>query len=287
MKPLLFSTVTALSLTSALCADMDFTLFGDTKFNGELRPRYENVDVDNSGKDQANAYTIRATLGLESTLLGIDALSMKVDGTTVQTIGAEHYNDLSSDARTAYEVVADPEQSRFTQAYLQYRYGATTLKAGRQIINLDNQRFIGSVDWRQMPQSFDAVTIHNTSVPGLDLTGAYVYSYATVFDEPTWKSTSLLLNGSYTVNEQLKVTLYDYMESAMLSGGASGSAGTSPAATSTVSGSRGIIVPNTPDKTMRPTKQLALPNKKMMPAITISRYSPTSVVYLQELDMSF
>lgn len=211
MKPLLFSTVTALSLTSALCADMDFTLFGDTKFNGELRPRYENVDVDNSGKDQANAYTIRATLGLESTLLGIDALSMKVDGTTVQTIGAEHYNDLSSDARTAYEVVADPEQSRFTQAYLQYRYGATTLKAGRQIINLDNQRFIGSVDWRQMPQSFDAVTIHNTSVPGLDLTGAYVYSYATVFDEPTWKSTSLLLNGSYTVNEQLKVTLYDYM----------------------------------------------------------------------------
>lgn len=216
MKKITLSAVAVLSLasgfSSTLSAD-EFTLFGNAKFNGEVKARYENVDITDSGKMNANAYTVRGTLGLEATLLGIDGLTMKVDGTTVQTLGGTKYdNDPSAmlgDSR--YEVVADPEQTRFTQGYLQYKMGATTAKAGRQIVNLDNQRFVGSVDWRQMPQSLDAVSVTNTSVAGLTLTGAYVYGYATVFDEPTWDSKSVILNGSYKVNDMLKVTAYDYM----------------------------------------------------------------------------
>lgn len=215
MKKITLSAVAILSMastfTSTLSADDSFTLFSNTKFNGEVRARYENVNDESNTAAQANAYTLRATLGIETNLLGIDGLSMKVDGTTVQTIGAENYNDKSPDAHTGYDVVADPEQTRFTQAYLQYKLGNTVLKAGRQIINLDNQRFIGSVDWRQMMQSMDAVTLTNTSITGLTLTGAYVYSYATVFDEPTWDSKSVILNGSYKISDMLKVTAYDYM----------------------------------------------------------------------------
>ncbi|MDD5211799.1 MAG: alginate export family protein [Sulfuricurvum sp.] len=214
MKKITLSAVAVLSLAGGLSSTLganDFTLFSDAKVNGEVRARYENVDLEDSGKMEANAYTVRATLGLEAKLLGVDGLSMKVDGTTVQTIGGTRYNDLSPTKDTRYEVVADPEQTRFTQAYLQYKYGATTAKAGRQIVNLDNQRFIGSVDWRQMMQSMDAVTVTNTSVAGLTLTGAYVYGYATVFDEPTWDSKSVILNGSYKVNDMVKVTAYDYM----------------------------------------------------------------------------
>jgi len=215
MKKITLSAVTVLSLASGffntVSASDDFTLFSDAKFNGEVRARYENVDLEDSGKMEANAYTVRATLGLDAKLLGVEGLSMKVDGTTVQTIGGTRYNDLSPTKDTRYEVVADPEQTRFTQAYLQYKYGATTAKAGRQIVNLDNQRFIGSVDWRQMMQSLDALTVTNTSVAGLTLTGAYVYGYATVFDEPTWDSKSVILNGSYKVNDMVKVTAYDYM----------------------------------------------------------------------------
>lgn len=215
MKKITLSAVTVLSLASGfsntVSASDDFTLFSDAKFNGEVRARYENVDLEDSGKMEANAYTVRATLGLDTKLLGVDGLSMKVDGTTVQTIGGTRYNDLSPTKDTRYEVVADPEQTRFTQAYLQYKYGATSAKAGRQIVNLDNQRFIGSVDWRQMMQSLDALTVTNTSVAGLTLTGAYVYGYATVFDEPTWDSKSVILNGSYKVNDMVKVTAYDYM----------------------------------------------------------------------------
>ena len=140
MKKITLSAVAVLSLASGfantLSADDGFTLFSNTKWNGEVRARYENVDVEDSTKSEANANTVRATLGLEATLLGLDGLSMKVDGTTVQTIGGLHYNGLNSEGNTKNEVVADPEQTRFTQGYLQYKYGKTTGKVGRQIVNL-------------------------------------------------------------------------------------------------------------------------------------------------------
>ncbi len=214
MKKITLSAVAVLSLasgfSSTLSAD-EFTLFSNTKFNGEIKARYENVDDQSNTVQQANAYTVRAMLGLETTLLGVDGLTMKVDGTTVQTIGGTKYNDLSATKFTNYDTVADPEQTRFTQGYLQYKIGATTGKAGRQIVNLDNQRFIGSVDWRQMPMSLDAVSVANTSIPGLNLYGAYIYSYETIFNERTYDSKSVILNGSYKVNDMLKVTAYDYM----------------------------------------------------------------------------
>jgi hypothetical protein len=217
MKKITLSAVAVLSLaggfSSTLSASDDFTLFSNSKFNGEVKARYENVDDLGNSAQQANAYTVRLMLGLETTLLGIDGLSLKVDGTTVQTIGGTKYDNNPSPAigDGRYDVVADPEQSRFTQGYLQYKYGATTAKAGRQLVNLDNQRFIGSVDWRQMPQSLDAVSIANTSIPGLNLFGAYMYSYETIFDERTYDSKSLILNGSYKISDMLKVTAYDYM----------------------------------------------------------------------------
>ncbi|MCL4432584.1 MAG: alginate export family protein [Epsilonproteobacteria bacterium] len=214
MKQITLSAVTVLSLaggfSSTLSAD-DFTLFSNAKFNGEVKARYEGVDDQNNAVQQANAYTVRLMLGLEANLLGIDGLTMKVDGTTVQTLGGTKYNDLSATKFTNYDVVADPEQTRFTQAYLQYKMGATSAKVGRQLTNLDAQRFIGSVDWRQMPLSLDAVSIANTSVPGLYLYGAYVYSYETIFNERTYDSKSIILNGSYKVSDMLKITAYDYM----------------------------------------------------------------------------
>ncbi|MDP3119141.1 MAG: hypothetical protein Q8N01_01805 [Sulfuricurvum sp.] len=217
MKKITLSAVAVLSLaggfSSILSASDDFTLFSNSKINGEVKARYESVDVENNGKMNANAYTVRLMLGLETTLLGVDGLTMKVDGTTVQTIGGTKYdNDPSptlGDAR--YQVVADPEQTRFTQGYLQYKYGGTTAKVGRQLVNLDAQRFIGSVDWRQMPMSLDAVSVANTSIPGLNLFGAYMYGYDAIFDRPTQDSKSVILNASYKVNEMLKITAYDYM----------------------------------------------------------------------------
>ena len=212
MKKILLSAVMAPFLLTATLASANdsFALLSNAKVNGEVRVRYENVDVENSGKKDADAFTIRATLGLDATLFGVNNLTMKVDGTTVQSIGAEHYNSGSNGIIT-HEIVKDPQQTRFSQAYLQYKLNKTAVKVGRQLIMIDNERFVGAVDWRQMMQSFDAVSINDATIPGLNLFGAYIYSYVTVFDEPTWDSKSIILNGSYKVNDMIKVTAYDYM----------------------------------------------------------------------------
>jgi hypothetical protein len=209
MKRITLSAVAVLTLLPNVLGAEGFTLFSDAKFNGEIRPRYESVDDQSNTKDKANAFTVRATLGVEANLLGINGLSMKVDGTTVQPIGGERYDSGSNGLM--YDKVVDPEQTRFSQAYLQYKYGKTVAKAGRQVINLDNQRFIGSVDWRQMMQSFDAAVISDSTIDNLTLTGAYIWGRAAVSDAPTADTNSIVLNGSYKVSDMLKVTAYDYM----------------------------------------------------------------------------
>lgn len=201
--------------TSALSADEGFSLLSNAKFNGEIRPRYENVSVEDSTKKDANAFTVRATIGLEANLLGIDGLSMKVDGTTVQAIGGQKYFDSTYNGMTGYETVVDPVQTRFSQGYLQYKLGKTAAKVGRQIVNLDNQRFIGSVDWRQMMQSVDAVVISDSTISNLTLVGAYVWGIAKISDVPTVDTNSIILNGSYKINDMVKVTAYDYMLSSV------------------------------------------------------------------------
>ncbi|MDD2950496.1 MAG: alginate export family protein [Sulfuricurvum sp.] len=214
MKKLSLSAVAVLTLLPNVLSADGFTLFSDAKFNGEIRPRYENVSVEDSAKKDANAFTVRATLGVEAKLLGIDGLSMKLDGTTVQSIGAENYNS-STNGQTGYELVKDPETTRFSQAYLQYTLGKTTAKVGRQIVNLDNQRFIGSVDWRQMMQSFDAAVVSNTSINNLTLIGGYVWGIKGISNLPSSDTDSILLNGSYKVNNLIKITAYEYMLSSL------------------------------------------------------------------------
>jgi len=50
----------------------------------------------------------------------------------------------------------------------------TVVTVGRQRINLDNQRFVGAVAFRQNEQTFDALRVANTSVKGLSLSYAFV-----------------------------------------------------------------------------------------------------------------
>jgi hypothetical protein len=46
------------------------------------------------------------------------------------------------------------------QGYLQYAKDDLTVKFGRQVIILDNYRYVGHVGWRQDRQTFDALTIN-------------------------------------------------------------------------------------------------------------------------------
>ncbi len=180
-------------------------IFNDVKFNGELRPRYEFAD--DSVKDEANAFTTRFALGVKTGLAGIEGLSAFGQIMAVTNFGYDEY----APEQAGYALIADPQNSRVTQAYLDYKMGDTSLRAGRQMINLDDQRFIGAVGWRQMPQTYMGYTLTNSSIENLDLMAMYVTDIYGVTDALTKGTESVFLHADYKAMPELKLSAYGYL----------------------------------------------------------------------------
>jgi len=56
-----------------------------------------------------------------------------------------------------------------SEASLDYKLDKTALHAGRSHVNLDNQRFIGTVGWRQNERSYDTIYAANNSIKNLSV----------------------------------------------------------------------------------------------------------------------
>jgi hypothetical protein len=112
-------------------------------------------------------------------------------------VGAEHYNDTVN-GQTRYPTVADPKDSSINQAYLRWRWhDKFEANAGRQAVNLDNQRWIGSVGWRQNDQTLDAAGVTLKPVKGMSLGYSHVWRVNRVFGrdsaQGTWRDNSIHL----------------------------------------------------------------------------------------------
>ncbi|MCK9454507.1 MAG: alginate export family protein [Sulfurimonas sp.] len=189
-------------------------ILSNIKVDGQARARYEMVDKKNATPN-ANAVTNRLKIGIGADLFGTDWLSAYAEMTDVRALN-DNYNSTSNGEN--HQVVADPEQTRLTQAYLDISLGDPKLRIGRQMINLDNQRFVGAVGWRQMFQTFDAYTLTYNSIENLNLFASYVTQVNTIKadsdltpSEDTIDTRTLLLNASYKVMDELKVTAYGYL----------------------------------------------------------------------------
>jgi len=150
---------------------------GELKFKPiiDARLRYENVDQTGIVND-ADAVTLRLLAGGEITK-GRFSLLGEAEGTLAIN---EDYNSTSN-GKTSFPVVADPENVEINRLQLQYKSKATTATLGRQRINLDDQRFVGSVGWRQNEQTFDAARFEYTGVKGLKIDMTYAWSDRTIF----------------------------------------------------------------------------------------------------------
>ena len=89
MRRLLLSVATVTLLVGGVNASADegIELISNVKVNAEIRARYENADVQNDGKQVANAFTTRTTVGMGADLLGINGLSTYLEGTSVNNFG--------------------------------------------------------------------------------------------------------------------------------------------------------------------------------------------------------
>jgi hypothetical protein len=142
----------------------------------DLRLRWENVGQDGIAKD-ADAVTLRARTGAEVT-----AGDFRLLGEAEATMPfVEHYfSGLSG--KTQYPIVADPGNFELNRFQLQYR-GVKDLvvTAGRQRINIEDQRFVGSVGWRQNEQTFDAIRAEYGTPKGLQLDLTCAWSDQTIW----------------------------------------------------------------------------------------------------------
>ncbi len=211
---LVAAVVAGMSSVSAQAAD-GINLLSNVKVKGEIRPRYEMVDTDNT-VNNANALTNRLVLGVGADIAGLDWLSGYVEMTDVHAVNPDNYNGLDGRHSNNVNVVADPEQTRLTQSYLDFKYNKTKLRVGRQLINLDNQRFVGAVGWRQMPQTYNAISIFDNSIENLNIAAVYVTEVNTIFADGgpkvnSYDTETLLVNAKYKVMNALTVTAYGYL----------------------------------------------------------------------------
>jgi hypothetical protein len=150
------------------------------RFWTDTRYRFEYVDQANLPKD-ARASTIRNKTGVQSGFFyGFRA---GVEGEFVLDLGPEDFNNTIN-GKTQYPVVADVQSAEVDQAYLEsLTIPGVVLLGGRYIEDLDNQRYVGSVAWRQNDQTFDGAKATITAFPGATALYAYIGNVNRIFSD--------------------------------------------------------------------------------------------------------
>lgn len=147
----------------------------------DARIRYEAVDQPSV---DADAVTARLRAGFEIKHVP-SHLSFLVEAEGTLGI-SNNYNafpftvPVSSQRRPGFAVVPDGESIDLNRLQVQYKTKAFALTVGRQRINLDDQRFVGSVGWRQNEQTFDAVRAEAT-LGAVSLDGTYSIQQDSIF----------------------------------------------------------------------------------------------------------
>ncbi|MDO9369684.1 MAG: alginate export family protein [Sphingopyxis sp.] len=141
----------------------------------DARLRYEATEQDGLPRD-ADALTLRVRPGVQLTKGRWSAL---VEAEANLAI-AYDYND-GANGKAAFPLIADPPNLEFNRAQIRYadEHGLA-LTAGRQRIELADQRFVGSAGFRQNEQSYDAVRLQYGTPQGLSADLAYSWSVRTV-----------------------------------------------------------------------------------------------------------
>ena len=207
-KTLLASAIAATTLGSTFSVQaesMDEFMKGSSvKF--DFRYRAESADV-KGGADAALANTLksRATFSTGA-IYGFSAL---VEGDNLYQLTDSFYDKENGNASTEYDLILDQETTQLNQAYLQYQGFDSTIKAGNQRINLDNQRHVGGVAFRQDEATFDALSVSNTSIDNTTIFVAFANNRNTITNDNTEESISLV-NVKYALSKDMSATAFYY-----------------------------------------------------------------------------
>jgi hypothetical protein len=176
----------------------------------EARARYELVDQTKTAvlRHNGEAYTLRTRIGWETAPLnGFKGL---IEFEDVRALGGEHYNSTLN-GKTAYPAIADPAVTELNRLQISWTPNKTfSGTAGRQLIVLDDQRFIGAVAWRQDEQTFDAARA-DLALGKFKITAGWLNRINRVFGEGAdWNSDSWIVNGAFNGPDTFKPSGFVY-----------------------------------------------------------------------------
>lgn len=216
MQRILTLSLLALSSQAVLASGIGDWL-ADGKPIFDLRYRHENVEQDNALRD-AEAHTLRTRIGYRTGAWNGFSALVEIDH--VGDLGGNSYNSTRN-GQAGHAVVADPNGVAVNQMLLRHDGSQAAVALGRQRINLDNQRFVGGVAWRQNEQTYDAALLQFRPLNGMNFTYAWLGRVHTVFgpdNEPRanaanqarLKGDSHLFNLDYAISPRLGLTAYHY-----------------------------------------------------------------------------
>lgn len=202
-KKLITTSVAALLSATPTFAEIQ-TDIGNASI--DFRLRYESVNQDNQLKD-ASALTLRTKANFKTiTKQGFYGFVELENSFAL----LDDYNDTNGNG-SEFSVVADPQTTELDQAYIGYKTDNLDVKVGRQVITLDNHRFVGHVGWRQDKQTFDALSVGFNASEKLKLSYSYITKRNRIFaEDKDLDSKDHLLNATF-MTDVGKLTGYAYL----------------------------------------------------------------------------
>ena len=212
-KPIFFPFLIVSLFSSAFVHGEYLDDIGDAIFDGipsvELRLGFEYSSTDDSSSP-AKGLSLRSRFGYR-TADYIDTNVFVQFHSLINLVEEFSFPGGEGGDRNR-DVIADPNGERVHQAYIENQsLPGLRLRLGRQEILLDDQRFIGNVDWRQNGQSFDAITLTYQPISELTLYGSVINQVNTINLDHVDLEHFILVNVRYTLEETHNFAIYTYL----------------------------------------------------------------------------
>ena len=184
-------------------------------FTLDSRLRFETAEV--TGLEDAENFSLRLRPGFRTP--DFHGVSAMAEGEFTWPFDKDAYNAAGVHGNPDKAVIADPENAQLDQLWVSYKQDDLLLKGGRQVIALDNHRWIGHVGWRQNRQTYDAALLTVDPVENLTLLYSWVGNVVRIFgsDAPSsganaeeFGSNSHLINAAYNAGQAGKFTAFAY-----------------------------------------------------------------------------
>ncbi len=195
-----------------------------------IRPRYEHVDQTGFQGTNPSAKKLKDAYALTTrTLIGWQTAPYKNFSFAAQLTDVHEFNDDFNDRRDnlpehqvgsttnssifkrQFPNIVDPGYTDINQLFVDWSgIKNTKFRLGRQIVNLDNVRFIGDIAFRQNTQVFDGVSVINKSIPDTEIFAAH-FSKVRQVNTKLRDGNIDLLNVKYRFSPTESLTGYGYL----------------------------------------------------------------------------